>query len=903
MKNSGMNTENTVAFGKTLQALLLTAFSVSNLEPFLRQVLDTLSGPGGFGRGAGLAIVIDCRGGGLSAAFRNIPPAERRLMREARGVCPGKSKKGQVFVAPIVHGKTKAGYVLARAGKTGVDGEAARRLVETAAIIMKARLDNEERDAELNFERDLAAAVKHVEELYLAFPDISIEEISRAVLDEARRITGSSLGLAGCMDYPSGEFRVSAMTREAMSNPMAANQALSFKKSPGLLGWVLKRKKHMLTNNAPADRRAGGLPPGHLKIHKFLGVPAMSGRKLLGMLALANPDKPYGPEALDAAQKLARVYALMLRHKLAEQQKQADDAKYKSILDTSSDLIYNLTVDGKLTYVSRAIENYGYTQDEVTGRYFPGFIHPEDRERLKKVLSDAVTAGRSHLPLMTYRMQKKDGSFAVIEQKNSIIPRKGAAPIITGVMRDVTEQRQTEKLAQDLVEKNPLSIQIIDKDGFTLKINREHTRIFGAVPPPDYSIFKDPQLIKHGFVKLFKRVKKGEVVHLPYILFNTHDSDPAAPDKPLWLRSVIFPLFDGFGRPERFVLMHEDITRRKLAEDRQREEDARFKAIISASQDIIYTMGMDGKITYMSPRAADYGYKPKEMIGRPATDFAHPDDKDFIRKAFADTAATGRMLPVLPYRIKKSDGSYFYSEQKIGIVSCKGKPEYIAGIIRDVTYQRKTELLLKESEAVLRMIFDTAPDAIFIKDMNGIYLKANKACAALLGVAPEKLEGMSDWDFFPKEIAESINKSDSEAVRLKKTISQSNDHPFPSGKRCVNIIKTPLKNTRGEVVALLGIARDITDLKKMEKELVLAQAAQAISDVARPIAHDFNNALAAINGYATLIDDDLGDSSPIKTEITQIIKAVKRAAELTTQFQNFARDPKLGGKPGGSNGL
>ena len=65
------------------------------------------------------------------------------------------------------------------------------------------------------------------------------------------------------------------------------------------------------------------------------------------------------------------------------------------------------------------------------------------------------------------------------------------------------------------------------------------------------------------------------------------------------------------------------------------------------------------------------------------------------------------------------------------------------------------------------------------------------------------------------------------------------------------------------------------------------------------MAHDFNNALAAINGYATLIADGLGKNSPIKTEISRIIEAVKRAAELTSKFQDFARNPKIGGRQNG----
>ena len=162
-----------------------------------------------------------------------------------------------------------------------------------------------------------------------------------------------------------------------------------------------------------------------------------------------------------------------------------------------------------------------------------------------------------------------------------------------------------------------------------------------------------------------------------------------------------------------------------------------------------------------------------------------------------------------------------------------------------------------------------------------------------MGTDAVKMIGSADPDYFPPEIAAEIFRTDSEAVRTGKTMSLNYHHPFPGGSRYVNIIKTPLKGINGETIGLLGIARDITDLKRMETELALTQAAEAVSLVTRPIAHDFNNALAAISGYATLIDDDLPATSPIKTEISRIIEAVKRAAVLTSKLQDFARNPKI----------
>ncbi|OGR62251.1 MAG: hypothetical protein A2X31_11885 [Elusimicrobia bacterium GWB2_63_22] len=644
MNNSGVTHQDTAVLGKTMQALLLAAFTQANLAPFLKKILEILSRPGGLGRKSSLAIILEDRQGKTIAAFRNTPAEQRRgLLAGHKKSFPG--PRGLTLRGEIRPAGAGAGRLLAHLQERPKNPHAAAGLIETAAKIIAARAANEKRDAELAFERDLSSSVKHIEELYLSYPGISIEEISRAVLDEARRMTGSAFGFAGYIDPLTGYMLVPSLTSETWDSCRMAERPVVFKDFKGLWGWVLKRKKPLLTNKAPSDRRSSGLPHGHIRIEKFLGVPALSGRKLLGMLSLANPAGEYGAESLETAQKLARVYAMILQ--------------------------------------------------------------------------------------------------------------------------------------------------------------------------------------------------------------------------------------------------------RKAAEDRQREEDSRFKTIVSATKDTIYTADLQGRLTYVSPRVDDYGYTAEELTGRSVGEFSHPEDRDFIAKAWANAVKTGRTLPILPYRLKKKDGTYAYVEQKSGVVFRNGQPVYITGVIRDVTEQKKTELLLRESETTLRMMFDTAADAIFIKDMNGMYVKANKACAALMGTTTEEMIGRTDSDYFPPQTAAEVFRTDSDVVRSGKTVSLNNHHPFPGGSRHVNIIKTPLKNVNGQTIGLLGIARDITDLKRMEAELALAKAAEEVSKVARPMAHDFNNALAAINGYATLIDDGLAGDNPIKGEISQIIKAVERAAELMSKFQAFARNPDI----------
>jgi PAS domain S-box-containing protein len=643
MNDSGKS-QDTAFFGKVLQALLLTAFSPDNFDPFLKKTLDILSGPAGLGKKAGLAIIIKGEDGASNkGTFLGFSAAQRARLLGAKKPAAG----GRFFCADITAGNARAGKLCAYFAALPRDAQAVQSILDMSAKVISARLQDEQRDAELRREKDLDASVSHIEEIYLSLPGISTEEISRAVLDEARRLTCSELGFAGHVDPETGCLTISTFTGEVWDKCGMKEKPTVFRDFKGLWGWVLKRKKPLLTNKAAGDKRSVGLPPGHLKIDRFLGVPAMSGRKLVGMLALANPRADYSAHDLRAAQKLARAYAIILKH--------------------------------------------------------------------------------------------------------------------------------------------------------------------------------------------------------------------------------------------------------QLAEAKQREEDARFRAIVASSKDVIYTADLEGRLSYVSPRVEEYGYTQEELIGTTVNELAHPDDKEFVTKAYANAARTGRTLPILPYRFKTKNGGYIYAEQKSSIVFKDGRPLYITGVMRDVEEQKRTERLLKESETLMRMVFETATDSIFIKDMNGMYMKVNGTCAQWMGKAPADMIGHTDSDYFDAETAAKIFRTDSEVVRTGRTMSLNNNYVFPTGRRHINIVKTPLKGIAGNVIGILGIARDISDIKRMEAELALTRAAEEVSKVARPMAHDFNNALAAINGYATLIDDDLPASSPIKNEISRIIQAVQRAAELTSKFQDFARNPKLGG--------
>lgn len=100
---------------------------------------------------------------------------------------------------------------------------------------------------------------------------------------------------------------------------------------------------------------------------------------------------------------------------------------------------------------------------------------------------------------------------------------------------------------------------------------------------------------------------------------------------------------------------------------------------------------------------------------------------------------------------------------------------------------------------------------------------------------------------------------------------------------------SPVRNEKREIVNFVAVKRDITREAELEKQLFQAQKMEAIGTLAGGIAHDFNNILAAILGYAEIVNAQLAPKSPIKNDIEQIITSGRRGAELVQQILAFSR--------------
>ncbi|MCK4386213.1 MAG: PAS domain S-box protein [candidate division Zixibacteria bacterium] len=240
-------------------------------------------------------------------------------------------------------------------------------------------------------------------------------------------------------------------------------------------------------------------------------------------------------------------------------------------------------------------------------------------------------------------------------------------------------------------------------------------------------------------------------------------------------------------------------------------------------------------------------------------------------------------------------------------------------LLRDITERKRAEEALQESEERLRAIFDGAIDTIFTKDLQGYYTQVNNACAQLFKLPKDDILGKTDFDLFPESYARHIVETDKWVLRDGKMVVDEGTKPMGGTMYTFHIIKVPLRDSEGKMTGLCGIARDITERKRIEEklkeyalqieeknlelkaknqelvatraQLVQEEKLRALGQMASGLAHNFNNLLAIILGRAQLL---LWKAKEVEIEkgLRSIEKATLDASSTIKRIQDFARTRK-----------
>lgn len=289
-----------------------------------------------------------------------------------------------------------------------------------------------------------------------------------------------------------------------------------------------------------------------------------------------------------------------------------------------------------------------------------------------------------------------------------------------------------------------------------------------------------------------------------------------------------------------------------------------------------------------------------EIVGKNDFDLVWKNQAELFRAGDKEVIETGR--PKLTYEepsTAPSGDAIWVNTSKIPLKNAEGETIGVLGVYSDITAQKQMHDALRQSENKYRTLLENLPQRVFLKDKNSVYISCNESYARDLGIKADQIAGKTDYDFYPKELAEKYKADDRRVVESGQTIDIEEKYILEGQEFIVHTVKTPVADEQGNVIGMLGIFWDITDSKRRERELNLyhekitqTERLASLGTLSATVAHELTQPLTTIRLSIENSLVDLEGTSCLADALDGLkdgLEGVEYAVAIIDRFRNFAR--------------
>lgn len=346
------------------------------------------------------------------------------------------------------------------------------------------------------------------------------------------------------------------------------------------------------------------------------------------------------------------------------------------------------------------------------------------------------------------------------------------------------------------------------------------------------------------------------------------------------------------------------VATRKLSDKQQELERAfanlkrsetKYRKLIQNQVDVIVVLDPDSGILFANDNFYTlFSKPPEELLNRSILPFIWDEDLATAREAFARLKEPP-FKGIIDIRIITAHGLRWFSLANSSVIDDQDNIIEVICVGRDTTESRHIAEELFQKNNQIQAILNNLPHLAWLKDRDSRFILVNNAFANSCGFTVDEVIGRTDFEIWPTEMAAKYRADDFIVIRTGKQKYVEEPIIIDGTPLWFETFKTPIFNSKGEIIGTTGLAKDITERKRNEEErlrletqLLHGQKMEAIGRLAGGIAHDFNNILTAILGYADLVLAQM-DNDSLTVDVKEIKNAAERAAKLTKQLLVFSR--------------
>ncbi|RMD49072.1 MAG: PAS domain S-box protein [Ignavibacteria bacterium] len=624
--------------------------------------------------------------------------------------------------------------------------------------------------------------------------------------------------------------------------------------------------------------------------------------------------------------------------KIAQYELKQSEDRYKNIVENASEIIVRLDPVWKFIFVNKTFSMLlKYGEQELFGRDFFSIIPKSHRDKIQKKLTDPGTTGG--ISYFEIPLKSSDGRllwFAVY--KKTIIKNDRVYRIqLSGL--NITEKKKLEdmqgvffQISETLLK--PIKLNdlypliheqvaklIPAKNFYIALVDDEREMISFPYFIDQYDQPPTPRKLGRGLTEYVLRTgkpllatkenymqlaDKGEIELIGEFSVDWLGVPLKAQDKTIGVIAV-----QSYDKEIRYDETSKDIlsyvsTQIALAIERKKSEQeieeslSLLQTTVESTADGILVVGNDGIIKLYNQKFLDIWGIPEDLLKEKEDSvlisYVHDQLKDpvgFLRRV--------NMLYELP-----EETGWDILEFKDGrIFERYTQPQYLNGKIigrvwsfRDITEQKEAEKKIEYERYLLHMLMDNIPDTIYFKDKDCKFIRINKAQVKVLGVLREEdAIGKTDFDFFDEESALEAFNDEMRIFKTGKPIINKEEKITKPGKppKWYSATKVPIYDDMGNITGLVGISRDITQMKETEERL--RQYSEELKELNATkdrfmsiIAHDLKSPFGTLLGFLELLREDFDELAreELKNFITMSHESAKKIFNLLQNLLEWA---------------